>query len=126
MSNIEEDIKELKELNNLLKFFKTHGWIPNLSREINTNGIIDAIENILAEREEDKKRIEELEDENRGQRHQIMEVFDRGYIHKDKVKEELERAEKENEPYEKYNKESRAYWINQGRISLAKKLSEDK
>ena len=47
-------------------------------------------------------------------------------IPKQKVKEELERAEKENEPYEEYNKESRAYWINQGIISLAKKLLEDK
>lgn len=53
--DIEEDIKKVKELNNLLKFFKTHGWIPDLSREINTNGIIDAIDHILAEREEEKK-----------------------------------------------------------------------
>ena len=59
--DIEEDIKELKELNNLLKFFKTHGWIPNLSRNTNINETIKAIERILAEREEDKKRIEELE-----------------------------------------------------------------
>lgn len=59
--NIEEDIKKLKELNNLLKFFKTHGWIPNLSRNTNINETIKAIERILAEREEDKKRIEELE-----------------------------------------------------------------
>ena len=59
--DIEEDIKKVKELNNLLKFFKTHGWIPDLSREINTNGIIDAIDHILAEREEDKKKINKLE-----------------------------------------------------------------
>lgn len=95
-----------------------------------------AIKNTLAEREEDKKRIKELEDENRVQRHQIMEVFDRGYIHKDKikddyipkqkVKEELEKAKKENEPYEIHNKESRMFWINQGKIRLAKKLLEDK
>ncbi len=67
--DIEEDIKKVKELNNLLKFFKTHGWIPDLSREINTNGIIDAIGHILAEREEDKKKIAELEKEN----HKILE-----------------------------------------------------
>lgn len=59
--NIEEDIKELKELNNLLKFFKTHGWIPNLSRNTNINETIEAIDHILAEREEDKKKIAELE-----------------------------------------------------------------
>lgn len=34
-----------------------------MSRTINTNGTIDAIENILAEREQDKKRIKELEEE---------------------------------------------------------------
>lgn len=66
---IEEDIKKLKELNNLLKFFKTHGWIPNLSRNTNINETIEAIEHILAEREEDKKRIAELEKEN----HKILE-----------------------------------------------------
>ena len=59
--DIEKDIENLKKLNNLFKFFKTHGWIPNLSREINTSGIIEAIEHILAEREEDKKKIAELE-----------------------------------------------------------------
>jgi hypothetical protein len=63
--DIEEDIKKVKELNNLLKFFKTHGWIPNLSRNTNINETIEAIEHILAEREEDKKRIKELEEENR-------------------------------------------------------------
>ena len=65
MSNIEEDIEKIKQLNNLLKFFRTHGWIPNMSREINTNGTIEAIEHILAEREQDKKRIKELEEENK-------------------------------------------------------------
>lgn len=59
--DIEEDIKKVKELNNLLKFFKTHGWIPNLSRNTNINETIEAIEHILAEREEDKKKIAELE-----------------------------------------------------------------
>lgn len=52
-----------------------------------TKEVRNAIKKILAEREEDKKKIEELEEENRVQRHQIMEVFDRGYIHKDKIKE---------------------------------------
>lgn len=47
-------------------------------------------------------------------------------VPKYKIKNELYKANKENEPYEKYNKESRAYWINQGKISLAKKLLEDK
>ncbi len=63
MSNIEEDIEKTKQLNNLLKFFRTHGWIPDMSKEINTNGTIEAIEHILSEREQDKKRIKELEEE---------------------------------------------------------------
>lgn len=63
--DIEEDIEKIKQLNNLLKFFRTHGWIPNMSREINKNGTIEAIEHILLEREQDKKRIKELEEENR-------------------------------------------------------------
>lgn len=63
--DIEEDIEKLKKINNLLKFFKTHGWIPNLSREINIDGTTEAIDHILAEREEDKKRIEKLEKETK-------------------------------------------------------------
>ena len=100
MSNIEEDIKKVKELNSLLKFFKTHGWIPDLSREINTNGTIEAIEHILAEREQDKKRIKKLEEENTSK----QKAYDNCYceykhykqfnsIPKQKVKEGLERIE---------------------------------
>lgn len=129
--DIEEDIKKVKELNNLLKFFKTHGWIPDLSREINTNGIIDAIDHILAEREEDKKKIDKLqvlEDDLKDKRIVYIDTpkFEEEFIPKQKVKEELGKAEKENEPYEQHNKESRMYWINEGKINLAKKLLEDK
>ena len=126
--DIEEDIKKLKELNNLLKFFRTHGWIPDLSRNINTNGTIEAIDHILAEREEDKKKIEELEKEiKKNKMYLIMasEVIDNSVL-KPKVKDELEKAKSENEPYELHNKESRMYWLNQGKISLAKKILEDK
>lgn len=73
--NIKEDIKIVKEFNEKNRF-RDCGRLNN------------AIDHILEEREEDKKRIEELEDENRVQRHQIMEVFDRGYIHKDKIKDD--------------------------------------
>ena len=99
---IEEDIKKLKELNNLLKFFKTHGWIPNLSRNTNINETIEAIEHILAEREEDKKRIKELEvleDDLKDKRIAYIDTleFEKEFIPKQKVKEELEETEKENE-----------------------------
>lgn len=95
--DIEEDIKKVKELNNLLKFFKTHGWIPDLSREINTNGIIDAIDHILAEREADKKRIEELKENNiylvKYRNVLEEEIFknNKDYIPKQKVKEVIKK-----------------------------------
>lgn len=102
MRNIEEDIEKIKQLNNLLKFFKTHGWIPDLSREINTNGTIEAIEHMLTEREADKKRIKELEEENTEIKNTKMNEYlhknlwlakhlNELYIPKQKVKEILDR-----------------------------------
>lgn len=91
--DIEEDIEKLKKINNLLKFFKTHGWIPNLSREINIDGTTEAIDHILAEREEDKKRIEKLEKENK----EILnpkigiDLSYNDYIPKQKVKEVIKK-----------------------------------
>ena len=108
------------------------GTIENLTVEggtaKNTNGTIEAIDHILAEREEDKKKIEELEKEiKKNKMYLIMasEVIDNSVL-KPKVKDELEKAKSENEPYELHNKESRMYWLNQGKISLAKKILEDK
>lgn len=100
---IEEDIKKVKELNNLLKFFKTHGWIPDLYREINTNGIIDAIDHILAEREADKKKIDKLqvlEDDLKDKRIVYVDTpeFEEKFIAKQKTrirKEEEKNYEKE-------------------------------
>lgn len=94
--DIEEDIKKLKELNNLLKFFRTHGWIPGLSRNINTNGTIEAIDHLLAEREEDKKEIEKLKEEVETHTYLIFTPIEealKDYIPKQKVKEGLEDIE---------------------------------
>lgn len=76
MSNIEKDIKNIKQYINLVL---DKGYCDcNELNMISTGKYCDgsknvayAIKNILAEREEDKKRIEELEDENKVQRHQI-------------------------------------------------------
>lgn len=100
--DIEEDIKKLKELNNLLKFFKTHGWIPNLSRNTNINETIEAIEHILAEREEDKKRIKELEvleDDLKDKRIAYIDTleFEKEFIPKQKVKEEFKKLQEDLE-----------------------------
>ena len=67
--DIEEDIKILENLKkylNLLIYEGTHKIIYNdLGWDEKTIDCINAIEHILAEREEDKKRIAELEEENR-------------------------------------------------------------
>lgn len=98
--DIEEDIKKVKELNNLLKFFKTHGWIPNLSRNTNINETIEAIEHILAEREEDKKRIKELEvleDDLKDKRIVYVDTpeFEEKFISKQKVKDKIKELKQE-------------------------------
>ena len=132
MSNIEEDIKILENLKkylNLLIYEGTHKIIYNdLGWDEKTIDCINAIDHILEEREEDKKKIEELEKEiKKNKMYLIMasEVIDNSVL-KPKVKDELEKAKSENEPYELHNKESRMYWLNQGKISLAKKILEDK
>lgn len=129
MSNIEEDIKKVKELNSLLKFFKTHGWIPNLSRTINTNGTIDAIENILAEREADKKRIQELEEKNtiyalNGNNVKLELYIKENYIPIQKVKDKIEELKKEYEIALEEN--STKAFILKCKISAFEELLEEK
>jgi DNA repair exonuclease SbcCD ATPase subunit len=112
--DIEEDIEKVKKLNNLLKFFKTHGWIPNMSRNININGTIEAIEHILAEREEDKKRIKELEvleDDLKDKRIVYVDTpeFEEKFISKQKVKENIEKIkDRFNKNFS--NKKDKAYF----------------
>lgn len=127
--SIEEDLKilqEFTELDRKLRNYKVESDYDNFCERRCV-----AIDHILAEREEDKKRIKELEvleDDLKDKRIVYVDTpeFEEKFIPKQKVKEELEEAEKENEPYEQHNKESRIYWINKGKISLAKKLLEDK
>lgn len=134
--DIEEDIKILEKFKNnemqrdkLERDSRCGGWkIGDIYKKLELN---IAIDHILAEREEDKKRIKELEvleDDLKDKRIVYVDTpeFEEKFIPKQKVKEELEKAEKENEPYEQHNKESRMYWINEGKMSLAKKLLEDK
>ena len=51
---------------------------------------LTSMANILAEREQDKKRIQELKEENHIQRKQIMNIFDNRYIPKQKVIDKIE------------------------------------
>ena len=127
--DIEEDIKilqEFTELNRKLRNYKVESDYDNFCERRCV-----AIDNLLAEREEDKKKIAELEAKLEfyqwGDLDNLkFEEYMKEFIPKQKVKEELEKAKKENEPYEIHNKESRMFWINQGKIRLAKKLLEDK
>lgn len=128
--DIEEDLKilqEFTELDRKLRNYKVESDYDNFCERRCV-----AIDHILAEREEDKKkinkleyRIEELKKYNKTISDRVVE-YKKNCIPKQKVKEELEKAKKENEPYEIHNKESRMFWINQGKIRLAKKLLEDK
>lgn len=130
---IEEDIKKVKELNNLLKFFKTHGWIPDLSREINTNGIIDAIDHILAEREADKKKIDKLqvlEDDLKDKRIVYVDTpeFEEKFISKQKIKDEFNKLNTRIKDFK--NPERKKYFSIEQIIYLLEqfenKLLEDK
>ena len=79
MSNIEKDIKLI---DGMVKEYNTFGDLDNPDYE-DTDRIYKAIENIL-------KRIQELEEENRIQRKQIMSAYNRGWIPKQKVKDLIE------------------------------------
>ena len=100
--DIEEDIKILENLKkylNLLIYEGTHKIIYNdLGWDEKTIDCINAIDHILEEREEDKKRIKELEvleDDLKDKRIAYVDTpeFEEKFIAKQKVKEGLEDIE---------------------------------
>lgn len=74
MGSIEEDIKIVKQLNQLLKFFRIHGWIPDISREINKNKTIEAIEHLLTDYTRQKQINEEHQKINGELREKVKEL----------------------------------------------------
>lgn len=141
--DIEEDIKKISKrfqngtetIEDILDYCKNYeitfenGTKMKLVDKKYLDKLVKEYKKLLAEREEDKKKIANLKEIDEANRKVIAEQCDylqNRSIPKQKVKEELEKAEKENEPYEQHNKESRMFWINQGKIRLAKKLLEDK
>ena len=81
MSNI-EDIKFIEEM---IKEYKTFGDLQNPDYE-DTDRIYKALENILEEREQDKKRIKKLEEDNLHWRGKYLIALDRiNMIPKQKV-----------------------------------------
>ena len=100
-SNIEEDVKFIKEM---VKEYNTFGDLDNLDYE-DTDKIYKAIENILEEREQDQKRIKKLEDHFKKyyngelytakQLKQIEENQKKYFIPVQKVKDKIEKLNKE-------------------------------
>lgn len=127
--DLEKDIEKVKKLNNLLNFFKTHGWIPNMSRETNINETIEAIEHLLAEREEDKKKIEELED--RCKSHQKL-LYEAAEVEKNGIPKQKVKDLKESIVLEptivggRRNAKTLEYGIKLGKIKACEELLEDK
>ena len=122
MSNIEEDIKILENLKkylNLLIYEGTHKIIYNdLGWDEKTIDCINAIDHILAEREEDKKRIKELEvleDDLKDKRIAYVDTpeFEENYIPKQKVKKIKD----------KFNKEYHKIYIKSNILSEKEKLN---
>ena len=130
--DIEEDIKILKNLKkylNLLIYEGTHKIIYNdLGWDEKTIDCINAIEHILAEREADKKKIKELEKENRILLNSKIgtDLSYDDYIPKQKVKDVVKEAIEiiESEQFKvimgDMTKVNRLKWL------LKKELLEDK
>lgn len=62
---MEQDIKILEELKNIFLSLKYHGYINDVKKDISTDGVINAIENILKGRQQDEEKIKELEEKNK-------------------------------------------------------------
>lgn len=113
MSNIEEDIKIIenylnrssyKEKDN--NFFKGSGW------EVVDLEIPQAMANILAERKQNKARIQKLEEENKRKDmfvEMAKEVIENS-IPKQKVKDKIEEINKEYKDSKDENGESEYYY----------------
>lgn len=92
MSNIEEDIMSEEAFNELIDNFEVVETLTDYGRK----AIKQNVKKL-------KTRIQELEEENRMQRKQIMSAYNRGWIPKQKVKDVLTEIQKE---YEKLDKAS--------------------
>ena len=125
--DVEKDIKILENYLKDSSYKERNGnFFPDCGWEIVDLEIPKAMANILLEFKQDKKKIKELEAKLEEANRQLdLDYVDKNYVPVKKVKDELKRAEKENEPCEKYEKESRMYWINQGVISLCRRLLKE-
>ena len=96
MSNIEDDMKVMKEFVDVDRKIRQKEVESDYDKFCEK--ICIAIENVLSEREQDKSRIKELEENNRmlaleGSRVRLDLYIKQNYIPKQKVKEILDKAE---------------------------------
>ena len=124
MSNIENSVITLKNFIEIFNERKTKGDIATIDV---LGEEIYALEHILSEREQDKKRINELEEENHIQRSQIMTVYDNGWIPKQKVKDLKESIILGPTIVGgRRNSKTLEYGIKLGKIKACEELLEDK
>lgn len=137
MSSIEKDIKNIKQYINLVL---DEGYCDcNELNMISTGRYCDgsknvaySMQNILSERESDKKRIKELEEENRifalaGSRVALKLHIEENYIPKQKVKDLKESIILEPTIVGgRRNAKTLEYGIKLGKIKACEELLEDK
>ena len=112
VGNIKEDVNEIEKIKNLLRFLKVHGWIPDISKTIDIDKTIKAIERILQDYTRQKQINEEYQKINEELREKVKEsenyinpskarisYFDtkkganvviEGFIPKQKIKDKIE------------------------------------
>lgn len=108
-SNIEEDIKYIKDCLWIVRVVFDEIKKETDYKELDDVAFCIAVDHILAEREEDKKRIKELEEENRKKSIETIcyqeELEDS--IPVQKVKEKIEEYNKKIEKYNEYRKQGK-------------------
>ena len=103
MSNIEDDVKYVKEMLEIARVFFMEVKAETDYKDVDEIAFCNAISNILSEREQNIKKIKELEEKNRmlaleGSRVRLDLYIKENYIPTQKVKDIL------NEIQEEYNK----------------------
>ena len=90
VANIEDDVKEIKE--SIEEAYRCYDY--DLDYNPFSRGIAEMIERILAEREQDKARIKDLEEElEKANRQLDLDYVEENFTTKQKVKEGLEKIE---------------------------------
>lgn len=133
--NIEDDIKYIKECLKILRVVFNAIKKETDFKEIDDIAFCKAVEHILAEREQDKKRIKELEEHQKKfyngelytakQLKNIEKNQNKYFINRQKVKDKIDEINKKYEDSKDENGES-PYYYPEYTIRVLKKLLEEK